>query len=106
MPRDFLSLARELAGNGDPAKNRTAISRAYCSAFHTGKAILDQMKCPTSRHGHVWELLQNSGSETVEDAGDSLADLCSHRHKADYQLQQAGSERDKTAQVSLSRHKT
>jgi len=100
-PKDFLGLAQELAGGGNPAKNRTAINRAYYSAYHTGKAILAQMKCPTSRHGDVWDLLRHSGSEQVEDAGDSLSDLYSQRHKADYELLKPGPEDDKTAKAVI-----
>ncbi len=37
-PREFLTLARELAGRDDEAARRTAISRAYYAAFHQLRA--------------------------------------------------------------------
>jgi hypothetical protein len=86
---DFLMLAGRLAAASNPteATCRTVISRAYYGAFHIARRALEDIGVKVgSNHGHVWRLLQVSGDEIVEDAGDMLTGLHSERVHADYHL--------------------
>ena len=104
-PSEFLSLARSLASSS-ASKNRTAISRAYYAAFHVGKQILTANGCPTSRHGDVPDLFQESENVDVEKAGDQLSELYSQRRKADYELSLTDVESRPNADAAVKRAKS
>lgn len=104
-PREFLKLASDLVAAGDPAKIRSAISRAYYAAHHVGADMLTQMgfriERGPGRHDDVCRRLNNSGDAEVKKAGSQLGDLQSKRNKADYRLNNKEIESQKTAQVDV-----
>ena len=63
--REFLALAEELAGRGDDASKRSAISRAYYCAFHYARQFVEEQGVwvPTDGKAHtvVWETLEREG---------------------------------------------
>jgi len=102
-PREFLKLASELVVGGNPARVRSAISRAYYAAHHVGFDMLTQMgfridKGP-GRHQDVCMRLNNSNDTEVTKAGSQLVDLQSRRNQADYRLDNTDVEDQKTAQA-------
>ncbi|MCI0357984.1 MAG: HEPN domain-containing protein [Planctomycetaceae bacterium] len=93
--RDFLRLAGRLAvaPPADEAQLRTAVSRAYYSAFHSAKDYLASLAVQVGHnHGELHRCLLESGHARAKIAGRRLADLHSFRVKADYDLRasQAG----------------
>jgi uncharacterized protein (UPF0332 family) len=88
--KSFLQLAHILSSMSDEAASRSAISRAYYSAHHTGVAFLKMLKVsiPDSgkRHYLTYVYLQNSGDPNLAIAGRKLADLYTERNDADYKL--------------------
>jgi uncharacterized protein (UPF0332 family) len=53
---DFLALATTLSTNGDEASQRTAISRAYYSAFHAATLHAKQNGYTERSHGRLWKM--------------------------------------------------
>jgi uncharacterized protein (UPF0332 family) len=100
-PVEFLHLADSLSKNtSDPAKLRSATSRAYYAAHHFGKKMLTGMKFKIPfGHQAVWNRLQNCGDPDVEAVGSQLVDLHSSRIRADYRLD--FSEAEKVLNVGL-----
>jgi uncharacterized protein (UPF0332 family) len=87
--QDLFRLAGRLAAApaADEAQLRTAISRAYYSAFHLTKAYLGRLGLRVSHnHGELQRLLAGSGHARAEIAGQRLTELHSFRIKADYDL--------------------
>jgi uncharacterized protein (UPF0332 family) len=94
-PRDFVRLASTMsvAMPIDPARCRTAISRAYHGAFHCASEALAVLGVPIGRgssaHGRASRLLQASGDNALKAAGDFLQDLHRLRIVADYRMSAA-----------------
>lgn len=76
--------------HGDEAVWRSAISRAYYGAFHSGRGLLRllQITFPKRENEHkfVQEALNNSGDANITTAASLLFDLRSNRNCADYDL--------------------
>lgn len=89
-PRDFLTLAQQLASASTEAAWRSAASRAYYAAFHVaGKLMRDlgfTVPHADRAHGHVWLRLSNSGNSRIEHAATSLNNSRRDRNRADYDL--------------------
>ncbi len=89
-PREFNSLAGELAKATLPAKVRSAVSRAYYSAFHVGIQTLTTLGFSISKggaaHGEVTNCFLNASDVNVGRAASMLRDLHAARLLADYQL--------------------
>ncbi len=102
-PRDFHQLALDLLGGARPAELRTAVSRAYYSAYNVGVEVLKKMgfQVPEDASGHysVRERLRYSGDYDVQGVGHQLRDLYRHRVHADYRLDDAQIESPATAQA-------
>jgi uncharacterized protein (UPF0332 family) len=90
-PHEFLDLAGELATGMSEAEWRSAVSRAYYSAFHTARLLLKRLgfEVPTAdrAHAYLWLRLANSGHTIVQRAGNELRDLRRKRNDADYDLE-------------------
>ena len=89
-PDDFLALAAQLNSLGAEAALRTAVSRAYYSAFHSAVALIKEMGValpvgPESHH-KVRYCLMESGEPDGLAAGTSLQTLRKYRNVADYDL--------------------
>jgi len=86
--RDFLLLARRLAGGASEAEWRSAVSRAYYAAFHVARSLLSDLKftVPRADRAHQYQVfrLSNSGEAAVEQAGRDLDTLRRLRNRADY----------------------
>jgi uncharacterized protein (UPF0332 family) len=108
-PREFLKLASQLLVGGNPARIRSAISRAYYAAHHVGFDMLTQMglriSTGPSRHQDVRMALNNSNDTEVIKAGSKLGDLQSKRNQADYRLNNVDVEDEKTAQALVEQAK-
>jgi uncharacterized protein (UPF0332 family) len=89
-PRDFLVLAKRIAGLGGEAAQRSAISRAYYAAFHAARLLFVNLGFTVPRgdraHAFLSLRLQNSGERPAMDAGIELDDFRSNRNIADYDL--------------------
>ena len=83
----YLQLAEELSERGQEEYKRTAISRAYYSAFHSARNLLEQKnffyKSRKNVHFAVWNSYENLGREyrKISIKGDRLK---LKRTKADY----------------------
>ena len=86
--RDFLLLAARLAGGAGEAEWRTAVSRAYYTAFHVARRLLSDLGFTVPRadraHQYLVFRLGNSGESAVERAGRDLETLRRLRNRADY----------------------
>jgi len=104
-PRDFYALADELAKANSPAKRRSAISRAYYSAFHVGVDALRSLGFTVSKgaagHGEVVRCLVNSGDSPTSTAALRLSDLHSVRNRADYQLERVDVEQSSNTRAAV-----
>lgn len=101
----FLQLAQWLLENRPtPAGLRSAVSRAYYSAFHTAKRFLEEMKVPLPKelqHQKIPRMLQASGDADIEATGRLLLDLLEHRKKADYELTKTEVEKESFVRLRL-----
>lgn len=86
--RDYLTLARTLAGGATEAEWRTASSRAYYAAFHVARELLADLgfRVPQAdrAHGYLWLRLSNSGHADALLAGRLLNELRREWDRADY----------------------
>jgi hypothetical protein len=102
-PRELQKLALKLIASANPAEVRTAISRAYYATYHVGAEALEEMgfiieKGPQGHKG-VQHRLHNSGDPEISNVGSKLGDLETRRIDADYHLNDANVERQKTAEA-------
>ena len=102
-PREFYTLASELAARSRASEMRTAISRAYYAAHNVGVQILSEMGFRISNgsacHADVWNRLRNSSDLDVNKVGIQLAELHSKRILADYRMNRSEGENRVTAQA-------
>jgi uncharacterized protein (UPF0332 family) len=86
--RDYLILARTLAGGTTEAEWRSATSRAYYAAFHVARLLLVGLgfRVPQAdrAHGYLWLRLSNAGHTDTMTAGRHLGQLRRERNWADY----------------------
>jgi uncharacterized protein (UPF0332 family) len=91
-PREFLVVASEWAVGTNEAEWRSAVSRAYYSAFHVGRELLESagFVVPESAlaHAYVWLRLANAKNSLIVEAGNQLNVLRGQRNRADYALKQ------------------
>jgi uncharacterized protein (UPF0332 family) len=103
--REFLSLADELAAGGTAAHRRSALSRAYYAAYHTGYDLISALgiALPRNHRGHerVWQCLQYSDDASLIQAGAILRRLQNIRVKADYHLRDPHPEYSNTVALYL-----
>jgi uncharacterized protein (UPF0332 family) len=103
--REFRALALELLGAGTAAKNRSAISRAYYSAFHVGVETLLALGFRVGRggaaHGEVARCFMNSDDSDTRNAGILLSSLHTLRIRADYQLDRFDIEQSTAAKTTV-----
>lgn len=88
-PREFQKLAIELACENSPAKTRTAISRSYYAAYHTGLEAINKMGFTIDEwggHGSLRDHLNNSSDVDIEKVSSKLSDLHRDRIDADYKF--------------------
>jgi uncharacterized protein (UPF0332 family) len=86
--RDFLPLAAQLAHGTSEAEWRSAVSRAYYSAFHISRRLLSDARFAIPRadraHQYLVFRLSNCGEPAVEQTGRDLDTLRRLRNRADY----------------------
>ena len=86
--RDYLTLARTLAGGSTEAEWRSACSRAYYAAFHVARSLLAGLHFRVAKadraHSYLWLRLSNAGVLQVTQAARQLNDLRRDRNQADY----------------------
>lgn len=84
----YLQLARELSGRPDDAAKRSAISRAYYSAFHAAhdslKANNIAMDHRRGSHERVWDVYAKSSRPECQKIGSDGYRLKNARTEADY----------------------
>jgi uncharacterized protein (UPF0332 family) len=102
-PHDFLELAGELCSGTREVDWRSAVSRAYYSAFHVAGRIFSEagFEVPDGppAHAYLWRRLSNSGEPDVCEAGRLLNVLRGFRNRADYDLRRPFDESLAFAQV-------
>lgn len=86
---DYLVLAKELAGESDEARLRSAISRAYYAVFCKARNYLRDVEnkpIPSTSiaHGIVIEALKAHPNKDLRQVGVDLDRLRTDRKKADY----------------------
>jgi len=87
---DFLQLANELAANTAESHQRSAVSRAYYSAFNASKELIEScgLRFPKTAEAHekvAW-CMDASGDQELKVAKTKLHSLRQTRNDADYQL--------------------
>jgi len=86
--RNYLTLARTLAGGTTEAEWRSASSRAYYAAFHVARLLLLGLgfRVPQAdrAHAYLWLRLSNAGHAGTIKAGSRLGLLRRERNWADY----------------------
>jgi uncharacterized protein (UPF0332 family) len=88
--RDFLAVAKLLAGESTEAAWRSAVSRAYYAAFHVARSLLEELGFTVPRadkaHDFLYVRLNNCGDPQVGPAGRQLKQLRDDRNQCDYNL--------------------
>lgn len=88
--RDFLKLAAILARGSPEAEWPASLGRAYYSAFHVARRLLEDLGFAVPRadraHTYLSYRLQNCGDVHVGRAGSDLQELRQRRNQADYDL--------------------
>ena len=91
-PKDFLTLAQQLANESTPLpeKLRTATSRAYYAAYNVSVDALGRLGIKISKshggHGELIKYLGNSKDRDLEAISGQLGTLQTNRNHADYHL--------------------
>ena len=84
----YLQLARQLAGSADESAHRTAISRAYYSAYHAADNHLKANNVATDPqqhlHSRVWSVYAKSSQRACRQIGNVGFRLKNARVEADY----------------------
>jgi uncharacterized protein (UPF0332 family) len=84
----YLQLAQQLAGSPDESAHRTAISRAYYSAYHAANDCLQTNKVATNpqrgSHERVWNVYIKSSQPACIRIGNFGFRLKNARVEADY----------------------
>ena len=84
---DYLTLARALSANADEASQRSAISRAYYSAFHAGTLHAKPNGYNERNHGRLWKMYHadaNLNAKRISVLGNQMKEA---REEADYVAQ-------------------
>lgn len=88
LPQAFIDLAERLIANEkNPEGFRSAISRAYYSAFLQAEDFLRRMSVylvTDKKHQELLQILADSGDTDVNEASAMLGDLRDERNRADY----------------------
>ena len=107
-PRQFGALAERLVSSGlepRPARNRSAVSRAYYAGFLVAREFLRTMSIhiPKSKDAHmsVPTYLRYSNDDDLKVAATTLETLRGRRTKADYDMQRREEESDNVAQDAV-----
>lgn len=88
---EYLLLAKRLSGLGNDAANRSAVSRAYYSAFHAASVSLENNRVKTNpkytrdRHLRVWNIYMDSADKECRRIGNGGQRLKYERQQADYE---------------------
>lgn len=105
---EYLELAERLvAWRGDPAAERSAISRAYYATFHTAKAYFlgkgGRLTFQGDDHGLVADWFKESGNHELRMIGTAIQRLRRLRRIADYDERFADLSSEAQAAVDLAR---
>ncbi len=104
---DFLEVAEDLMQATTEAAWRSAVSRAYYSAFHKARDLLGDLGFAVPRadqaHAYLWLRLANCGDPGVQVAGSELNRLRRERNRADYEKAYMASQADCLYQVQSAR---
>lgn len=87
---EFLEVAWSLLEGHREAEWRSAVSRAYYSAFPVARQLLNHCGFAVPRadqaHAYLWLRLSNAGHPDVQNAGAQLSFLRHERNQADYDV--------------------
>lgn len=105
---EYLELAERLvAWQGEPAAERSAISRAYYAAFHTATAYFllrgGRLTYRGGDHGLLADWFKESGDEELRRIGFDVERLRRSRRVADYNERFADLSHEAQAAVALAR---
>jgi uncharacterized protein (UPF0332 family) len=87
---EYLRLAQRLGGLADDAASRSAVSRAYYSAFHAASLSVNSNKITTNpkyerdRHLRIWNIYMDSSNKECRRIGNRGQRLKAERQYADY----------------------
>jgi uncharacterized protein (UPF0332 family) len=87
---EYLRLAQHLSGLANNAASRSAVSRAYYSAFHAASLSVESNKITTNprysrdRHLQIWNIYMDSANKECRRIGNSGQRLKWERQEADY----------------------
>ncbi len=103
--REYLTLARTLAGGANEAEWRSASSRAYYAAFHVARLLLLDLGFHVPQadraHGYLWLRVSNAGHADTITAGRYLGQLRRWRNWADYDDHRVIAQSDAIQSVKL-----
>ena len=106
-PREQLNLAERLCRGTSEVEWRCAVSRAYYSAFHQARELLQALGFQIPRaefvHAFLWKRLQSCGATSVGIAGSRLHQLRTARNRADYDVATDFMQADAITAVEVSR---
>lgn|SRR5678816_116824 len=104
---EYLALAKELAAaaNRTDGHRRSAVSRAYYSAYHEAmRYVYDKdpnFQLPRSdKHQAIWNWMQQYEVEQAQIVGATGAGLCALRNDADYRKNAVVNDRTVTTALS------
>jgi len=86
----YVALAKTLHGMPDEAAWRSAVSRAYYSAFHAASSTLKNASIRTfpkderKSHAKIWNVYKESTKKDCRRIGNRATRLMDSRHDADY----------------------
>jgi len=102
---DFFSLAVTLSRQPGSAERRSAISRAYYSAFNRASEVIREIGIVLPKgaecHDKVAKILGNCGDNDVQAVGQKLESLRTNRNSADYHLNDPAPEKQGTVILNL-----
>src|SRR5258708_11437710 len=88
--REFMIFADSLLISSNEAAWRSAVSRAYYSAFHGARQLLIDLGFSVpggeQAHSYLWLRLSNCSESEVERAGRELNQLRRDRNRSDYDI--------------------
>jgi len=107
--KEFLIVAQKFVQMRSEAAIRSAESRAYYSAFITGRKLLRDLGISllndASIHEQVYRLLLNAGIQDIKDIAGSLKNLRKGRLQADYDMENRDFQSPTKCEFDLARAK-
>jgi len=106
-PTDLMTLAERLATVGAETEGRSTISRAYYSAFHEARLLLEDgcgvrfQKSDAGIHRKICNCLDESKSSELRSIAERLDTFRAERNRADYDLAESRFAKQSNVQAQI-----